>query len=41
MISGNLADMLLNMGDISAETFSDGLSLMPYISIGGVTISGK
>ena len=41
MISGNLADMLLNMGDISAETVCDGFSLMPYISFGGVTISGK
>lgn len=41
MIAGNLADMLMNILDISAETVEDGLSVKPYISFGGVTISGK
>ena len=41
MISGNLADMLMNIVDISAETVCDGSSLMPYISFGGITVSGK
>ena len=41
MISGNLADMLMNVRDISAETVSDGVTLMPYISFNGITISGK
>lgn len=41
MISGNLADMLMNVRDISAETVADGVTLMPYISFDGITISGK
>ncbi len=41
MISGNLADMLMNVKDISKETVENGMSVMPYISFGGITISGK
>jgi PmbA protein len=30
MISGNLADMLFNLVDISSETVFDGVSILPY-----------
>lgn len=41
MISGNLADMLMNVSAISAETVNDGTSILPYIAFNGVTVSGK
>lgn len=41
MISGNLAQLLVNLTDISSETVEDGGSSMPYMAFGGVTISGK
>lgn len=41
MISGNLSDMLMNIKGISKETVCDGSSLMPYVSISGINISGK
>ncbi len=41
MISGNLADMLLNLVDISKETVADGGSVLPYIAFDKVVISGK
>ncbi|MBQ8474248.1 MAG: TldD/PmbA family protein [Clostridia bacterium] len=41
MISGNLADMLNNLVDISRETVADGISVLPYAAFGGITISGK
>ena len=41
MISGNLADILLNIGQISKETVNDGASVLPYVSFPGITISGK
>lgn len=41
MISGNLADMLMNIADISRETVEDGAMVLPYISFDGITISGK
>ncbi len=41
MISGNLATMLNNLVDISAETVADGISVLPYAAFGGITISGK
>ncbi|MBQ7835681.1 MAG: TldD/PmbA family protein [Clostridia bacterium] len=41
MISGNLADMLLDLVDISCETVSDGVSILPYAAFNGITISGK
>ena len=41
MISGNLADMLFNLVDISKETLEDGGMVVPYMSFDGITISGK
>lgn len=41
MINGNLADMLNNIVDISEERVADGGSVLPYISFGGITVSGK
>jgi len=41
MLSGNLAGMLNKLRAISRETVSDGSSVMPYIAVDGVTISGK
>ncbi len=41
MISGNLADMLNNLVDISKETVADGISVLPYAAFDGITISGK
>ncbi len=41
MISGNLADMLMNVRAVSAETVCDGLSVLPYVAFDGITVSGK
>ena len=41
MLSGNLAGMLNQLRAISKETVADGSSVMPYIAVDGVTISGK
>ena len=41
MISGNLAELLVNLRDVSAETVEDGYGSMPYMAFDGVTISGK
>ena len=41
MVSFNLSDMFLNIEEISKETVSDGTKVMPYIKVGGITISGK
>ncbi|MCQ2353594.1 MAG: TldD/PmbA family protein [Clostridia bacterium] len=41
MISGNLADLLMNVNSISKETVCDGTSILPYIAFDGVTVSGK
>ncbi len=41
MISGNLAEMLLNVTDISAETAMDGSTVFPWVAFDGVTVSGK
>ena len=41
MINGNLADILKNIVAISKETVADGTSVLPYIAVSGVTISGK
>lgn len=41
MINGNLSDLLCSVIDISKETVCDGTSVLPFISFGGVTISGK
>ena len=41
MISGNLADLLFNIIDISKETVENGGAVLPYVSFGNITISGK
>ena len=41
MISGNLADMLNNLYDISKETLEDGDISLPYMAFDGITVSGK
>ena len=41
MISGNLADLLFNIIDISKETVENGGAVLPYISFDNITISGK
>lgn len=41
MINGNLSDILKNIVAISRETVADGTSVLPYIAVSGVTISGK
>lgn len=38
MISGNLAKMLNNISNISAETICDGKTILPWISFDGITI---
>jgi PmbA protein len=41
MISGNLAGMFEKLRGISSERVQDGSSLLPYIAVDGITISGK
>lgn len=41
MISGNLAEMLNNVVAISKETITDGSSILPYLAVDGVVVSGK
>ncbi|MBE5950397.1 MAG: TldD/PmbA family protein [Lachnospiraceae bacterium] len=41
MITGNLADMIQNVVAISKETLSEGTSVMPYVAVDGVVVSGK
>ena len=41
MISGNLAEMLKNITDISKETAEDGSCVFPWVAFDGVTVSGK
>lgn len=41
MISGNLAQMLMNVVAISKETVADGSSVLPYIAFDKIVISGK
>ena len=41
MISTNIANMLMNVRGISSETCEDGASVLPYLAVNGVTISGK
>ena len=41
MISGNLAEMLNRVVDISSETVCDGLTVLPWVSFDGITISGR
>jgi len=41
MISGNLGDVVKNIRGISKELFCDGGSVVPYIAVDGIVISGK
>lgn len=41
MISGNLADMLMHVADISKETCEDGSCVFPWVAFDGLTVSGK
>ncbi len=41
MISGNMADMLKRLRDISSEQVVDGMMALPYMAFDGITISGK
>lgn len=41
MLSGNLAEMLNNITDISKETAMDGSTVFPWVAFDGVTVSGK
>lgn len=41
MISGNAADMLMNVTAVSRERVDYGFSIYPWVAVSGVTISGK
>ncbi len=41
MVSFNLADMFLNIEDVSEETICNGMVVMPYIKVGNILVSGK
>jgi PmbA protein len=41
MIAGKISDMLKSVKNISRETVNDGGSVFPWITFGGVTVSGK
>jgi PmbA protein len=41
MISGNLADMLKNLGGVSAELVCSGSSVLPWVVFRNVLISGS
>lgn len=41
MIAGNLADMLGRVEGISKETVEDGAMSLPWMAVGGITISGQ
>lgn len=41
MISGNLAEMLNNITAISSETVNDGTSVLPWVSVRDIVISGQ
>jgi predicted Zn-dependent protease len=41
VISGNLAELLHSVEAISSELACDGVSALPWLAFGGVTISGK
>ncbi len=41
MISGNLAEMLRNITSVSKERVNFGMAVLPWISVPGITISGK
>ncbi len=41
MINGNLFDMLKNVEGVSKERVKDGSSVLPYLALGDIVISGK
>ena len=41
MISGNLGEVVKNIRSISKELICDGGSVVPYIAVDGITLSGK
>jgi PmbA protein len=41
MVSFNLVDVLANIAGISKETVSEGYTVLPWVCLDGVTISGK
>jgi len=41
MVTGNLADLLMNIRAISSERVRDGSSVLPFMAFDGVIISGK
>ena len=41
MIAGNIPQMFLSIKDISKERVDFGSSILPWISFGGITVSGK
>ncbi len=41
MINGNLFDMLRNVEGISKERVKDGSSVLPYLAVGSIVISGR
>ena len=41
MVNGNLGEIVKNIRDISKEQICDGSSVVPYIAVSGVVISGK
>ena len=41
MINGNLAEMFLNITEISKETVADGENVYPYLKLSNIVISGN
>ncbi len=41
MVSGNFAEMVKNITAVSSERVDFGYAILPYVSVSGVTISGK
>ncbi|MHC1787356.1 MAG: TldD/PmbA family protein [Christensenellales bacterium] len=41
MISGNLAEMVVHLKGLSSERVANGGSLLPWLAVSGITISGK
>lgn len=41
MVSGNLAEMLMNVLAVSKERVYSGFSVLPWVAVSGATISGK
>jgi PmbA protein len=41
MISGNFAEMLMNVTAVSKERVHSGYSILPWVAVSGATISGK